>query len=203
MSKIVVDSVGSSVDIFLAMKRFYIYLHKRASDGVVFYVGKGRGKRASRTWGRNKHRQNVVAKHGCTVVIFKDNLSEEEAFNEEKGLITFFRDLGLRLTNMTDGGDGVSGLVHSLEARKKMSEVKKGENHPFYGKNHSRETRKKMSEANLKFHVIAKNIKTGEELVLKGTREIILAGFQHPSVYNCLNGKAKTHKGHTFTKIPV
>ena len=36
----------------------------------------------------------------------------------------------------------------SAEARKKISESKKGENNPLFGKHHSEETRKKMSEAN-------------------------------------------------------
>ena len=40
-----------------------------------------------------------------------------------------------------------SGKHLSAETRKKMSESKKGENHPFFGKHHSEETIKKMSEA--------------------------------------------------------
>ena len=41
----------------------------------------------------------------------------------------------------------MKGSHHSLESRKRMSEVKKGENHPLYGKHHSLESRKRMSEA--------------------------------------------------------
>ena len=40
------------------------------------------------------------------------------------------------------------GKSLSAETRKKFSEVKKGENNPFFGKHHSAETRKKISEAN-------------------------------------------------------
>lgn len=39
------------------------------------------------------------------------------------------------------------GKTHSLETRKKLSEIMSGKNHPFYGKKHSMETRKKMSES--------------------------------------------------------
>ena len=39
------------------------------------------------------------------------------------------------------------GRTVTNETRKKMSEAKKGENNPFYGKLHSEETRRKMSEA--------------------------------------------------------
>ena len=39
------------------------------------------------------------------------------------------------------------GKHHSSEALKKISEAKKGENHPMFGKQHSEESRKKMSES--------------------------------------------------------
>jgi len=40
------------------------------------------------------------------------------------------------------------GKAHSEEAKKKMSEARKGENSPMWGKPRSEETRKKISEAN-------------------------------------------------------
>ena len=49
--------------------------------------------------------------------------------------------------NFTEGGDGMSGFKHSKESKRKISEAKKGENHPMYGKSHSEEARKKISEA--------------------------------------------------------
>ena len=39
------------------------------------------------------------------------------------------------------------GRKHSEEAKRKISEAMKGENHPMYGKYHSEEAKKKMSEA--------------------------------------------------------
>lgn len=39
------------------------------------------------------------------------------------------------------------GMRLSDETKKKLSEVMKGENNPFYGKHHSEEVRKKLSEA--------------------------------------------------------
>ena len=53
--------------------------------------------------------------------------------------------------NFTDGGEGISGLMHSEETRKKISETLKGENNPNYGKTLSEETRKKMSENNARY----------------------------------------------------
>ena len=40
-----------------------------------------------------------------------------------------------------------TGKHNSAETRRKMSEAKKGENHPLYGKHHTDDTRKKMSES--------------------------------------------------------
>ena len=41
-----------------------------------------------------------------------------------------------------------TGKKFTKEQREKLSEIRKGENNPFYGKHHSEETKKKMSEAN-------------------------------------------------------
>ena len=51
------------------------------------------------------------------------------------------------------------GKSLSAETRKKFSEVKKGENNPFFGKHHSAEARKKMSEAHKGKHLSAEACK--------------------------------------------
>lgn len=105
--------------------KFYVYVHRRATDGKVFYVGKGRDKRASRTGNkRNPHWHNVVKKHGHTVHFVDTNLDETTAFELEVALI----DLCGRntLCNMTDGGEGISGMVHTSGSRSKMSVSHKG-----------------------------------------------------------------------------
>ena len=55
---------------------YYVYLHRRGTDNEVFYVGKGKGRRAWHTWGRNKHWRNSVDKHGFFVDIVVDDLQE-------------------------------------------------------------------------------------------------------------------------------
>jgi len=35
----------------------------------------------------------------------------------------------------------------------------------------------------------------------KGSAELMAAGFQNPNVYKCINGKRKSHKGHTFNRV--
>ena len=91
---------------------FYTYFHTRNDTGKVFYVGKGKGRRAHEP-GRNPHWKNIVAKHGYTVHFAMTRLSEAEAFEHEKFLILCFKDMGIYLTNMTDGGEGVSGYKHT------------------------------------------------------------------------------------------
>ena len=135
--------------------KFYIYLHRRATDNTVFYVGKGHGKRAWFVNNRSNRWNYIVTKHGYNVVIVQDNLTEEQAFILEKELIA---DIGKEsLCNMTDGGEGASGLVHSEESRRKMSNAsigrKKTEEHKQkirefnIGRKLPDETRKKISAA--------------------------------------------------------
>ena len=140
---------------------YYTYAYLR-EDKTPYYIGKGKGKRIYST-----NRIIKPPKDKSRVIYLKQNLTEEEAFRHEIYMIAVFgrKDLGTGiLYNLTDGGDGASGLSHSEESkikmsgakkgksqseetRRKMSEAKIGENHPNYGKTHSEETIKKMSEA--------------------------------------------------------
>lgn len=106
---------------------FYVYLHIRKDDGVAFYVGKGKAKRAWVTSGRSAYWNRVVAKHGLSVEIVKSDLSEEAALELEKATIL---KIGRGfLCNLTDGGEGVSGWRPSEENRARMSKAQKGRKH--------------------------------------------------------------------------
>lgn len=87
--------------------KFYVYVHRRATDGSVFYVGKGSGNR-SRNSNRNPHWKRIVAKHGFTAEIVERDLTETQAFAREVALIAHFG--RKNLCNLTDGGDGLIGL---------------------------------------------------------------------------------------------
>ena len=92
----------------------------------VFYVGKGSGKRYKSISSRNKFFKDMYNTHQCNVRKVKDGLSEKEAFDYEKYLIKYYRDnTDYRLTNITDGGDGASGMWMTDETRAKMSEASK------------------------------------------------------------------------------
>lgn len=105
----------------MAKAEFYVYVHRRADTGGVFYVGKGQGSRAHSHADRNRHWRHIVEKHGRTVHILADKLTEEEAFQQEIEVIAAHRSAGVALVNMTNGGEGVSGLrrTDSAETRAK------------------------------------------------------------------------------------
>jgi hypothetical protein len=124
---------------------FYIYFHVNLCTGKVFYVGKGSGDRAWSKESRNKYWHNIVKKYGYDIQLFEEELSEQEAFEREKYWISRFKDMGYDLANLTDGGEGVSGLLHSEQTKIKISEVNKG-NKNGLGYKHSEESKKKMSE---------------------------------------------------------
>lgn len=126
---------------------FYVYEHIRPDTGMVFYVGKGSGKRAYTRSGRNIYWKRIVNKVGSfSVRIVADNLDEELSFLVESERIDQLKRLNYSLCNMSDGGEGPSGyrfsdfqkLKISLrqkgvpkgpmleETKRKLSEVKKG-----------------------------------------------------------------------------
>jgi hypothetical protein len=102
---------------------FYSYLWMR-EDGTPRYVGKGTGKRA---FIRGSHHLRPP-KDKSLILIFPA-ATEAEAIASEIVMIDLFgrKDLGTGcLRNFTDGGDGVSGLVHSEDAKRRMSVGHKG-----------------------------------------------------------------------------
>ena len=95
---------------------FYVYLHRKKTNGEVFYVGKGSTTRAWSNAGRNELWKRIVNKYGYTVEIYLDNLQEWYAFELEQDLIALYGTIVDRtgpLSNMTGGGEGVSGVNHA------------------------------------------------------------------------------------------
>jgi len=91
---------------------FYVYLHKKKTTGEVFYVGKGKKKRAWDFVQRSQFWKHVYEKHGVEVVIYENNLQEWYAYELEKDLIALYGRLSDGkgcLVNLTDGGVSAVG----------------------------------------------------------------------------------------------
>jgi len=142
----------------------YVYLHTRRDKDEAFYVGIGSDVnyyRSKTNRNRNKHWHNIVDKLNgeYDIHILMDNISYDYAREMEKYFISLYGRSNLgkgTLCNLTDGGEGCHGLVHSEEARRKMGEPNKGktisEEHKkiiseFHtGKKHSDEWKMQMSK---------------------------------------------------------
>lgn len=101
-------------------RRHYVYLHLEAYKDRVFYVGKGVGDRHRSTSGRNIFWQRTAQKYGWRSFVLYDSLSEDCAFTMEKIVMFIAKKNGAKLVNLTNGGEGVSGLKHSDEAKEKL-----------------------------------------------------------------------------------
>ncbi|NBV27993.1 hypothetical protein EBS02_03090 [bacterium] len=100
---------------------FYVYMYLR-KNGTPYYVGKGKGDRAFRT----HNRRIRPPKDKSRIVFHTKDLSEDKAFALEVELIAKYGRIdngtGI-LRNLTDGGEGTSGLIMSDEFRAKHKEA--------------------------------------------------------------------------------
>lgn len=140
--------------------RFYVYLHRRASDLTPMYVGKGVGNRAWCKAGRSLHWKRSVEAYGIDVAIVCTGLTHEQANAKEVELIAHFGRRDQKrgpLVNLTAGGDGGAGHIPSAEARQRISLANSGRKRTaeyLVGLSvrsarlrHSEETKVKMSES--------------------------------------------------------
>ena len=209
---------------------FYTYAHY-TPQGRLFYIGKGQGNRAQRFYNRGVHWNSVVAKYGKPdVQILANWNTDKEALDHEILLIDCFKELGHKLCNQTNGGEGTSGLKLSKEHKAKISLKLKGRE----GKKPSPETLLKLRESHLgqvawnkgmqgvytqtsetiearvkklrgklynaKFTYIGTNKATMETVEFVGNPTMKNAGFDPARIRDCANGKRKSHKGYTWVK---
>lgn len=123
-----------------------IYYHRREAKKKIIEPGKKSIKIniIHKLW-----EQNLDFKE----VILFDNLTEQEAFEIENKLIKKYGRINNNtgcLANLTDGGEGPSGMVHTKKTRIRMKEAQLGEKNHFYGKHHTKESLNKMSENGMK-----------------------------------------------------
>jgi hypothetical protein len=167
---------------------FYVYVHKRADTNQVFYVGKGKGKRAFQVARKSSDWKRVVSSYGYRAEFLVSGIDEEFAFFAEQEAIDVYRKRGAPLTNITDGGRGVKGLKHKEETKRLIS-TKSAENNPRYwlGKKMSDTHRQKLSESHKgKLQTEEQRRKTSETLRAnphKNKKPVICTntGVEYPS----------------------
>jgi hypothetical protein len=136
---------GFIAPFLLYLNMAIVYIHKRADNGDVFYVGIGKTeKRAYQEKYRNQYWKNVAKKYGYTVCIIKSEIDWSEACCLEIELIAKYKRKihGGTLCNITAGGDGVVGVKMSEEHKSKISKSNKG-------KKRSSETRASISKSRM------------------------------------------------------
>lgn len=133
---------------------FCVYLLTNTVNGKR-YVGKASD--PSARWAKHLHNVNqghdtalyrAVRKHGAKAFVrdvLQECASEAEAFEREVFWIETLGSFGTGGYNMTAGGEGPAGLVHSEESKALM--VHRGASNGMHGQTHSPEARAKISAA--------------------------------------------------------
>jgi len=141
------------------MNTYYVYQYLRSKDsdqgksGTPYYVGKGKSKRA---W--VKKRTVPMPTDESMIVLVAENLTESEAFELEKSLISQWGRLDNGtgcLRNLTDGGEGCSGRKLSAESISKRSEAWK--------RSYSTLSKEEKSERSKKAHKAWMDMSTPEQ----------------------------------------
>jgi len=237
-------------------KGYYVYVYldtrkpgKYAYDNnqIIFnyepiYVGKGKDRRAyihiyyALT---NKDKRNIYFKNKIKaiysktekfpqVIIYKENLSNEDSLKEEKRLIELIgrndKKLGT-LMNLTDGGETTIGYVMPESRKKKLAELNSGDNNPVrkkgghseetkiimslsqkgeknhrFGKKNSKEHKETIANSNSKNYLII----TPENIEIKITnlKEYCrVNNLSYSSMCHVGSGRRKQYKGYSVIKL--
>lgn len=112
--------------------KYYLYQHVRVDKNEIFYIGIGtkynnekRYKRAHDKRNRNIFWKRITAKTEWKVEILLESDNHDFILQKEVEFIKFYgrKNLGKgTLANLTDGGEGNTGVVVSEERRKQMSQ---------------------------------------------------------------------------------
>jgi DNA invertase Pin-like site-specific DNA recombinase len=140
---------------------FYVYELFNPIKNEPFYVGKGKNNRYAHHFttkkDNNKHKKNTIdkiVKLGEKVIVkivFRSNNEIDVLSKETELILSYGRNdnkTGI-LTNLTNGGEGISGYIPTKELKELWSKIRKGSNNGMYNKKHTQESLNKMSEIRL------------------------------------------------------
>ena len=140
----------------------------------------------------------AILKYGWDNIEHKvliDNLTEHEAKDIERQLISYYKSKG-KSYNITDGGDGILGKHHSAEVRKRMSEAAKGRDMSkallarIKNANYENTYRRRIAQYDLNGNYI--NEFTSIQEAMKFLNKTSKA------IQNCLAGRTKTAFGYIW-----
>lgn len=131
------------------MCNYYTYAYLR-EDRTPYYVGRGKGDRAYRRHWRSRVKGGYFEPPSKDrILILKKNLTEEEANKHEIYMIAVFgrkdNKTGI-LRNLTDGGEGTSGVKITEDRLMKLKKPKSEEHKQKLRKPKSDEYKRKMSD---------------------------------------------------------
>lgn len=137
-----IDLNRVSRDARIPSKKHIVYALVDPHNNELRYVGKSsRGMKRPRKHLTACGRRGDTHRHCWLKQMFKDEgtvpsiivlcecETEVEALAWEVQFIALFRTAGFRLTNLTDGGEGMSGYKVSDETKRKLAEFNKGHKH--------------------------------------------------------------------------
>ncbi len=103
---------------------------------------------------KNTYKNNwikSIGKNNLIICLIEENILSSDDINiKERKLIKEYKELGYKLTNTTDGGEGWKDMKFTDKHKYNISlnhSDTSGEKNPMYGKKHAKETLIKMSDA--------------------------------------------------------
>lgn len=124
---------------------YYVYFYIRKDKNRIFYVGKGKGKRyLDKIGNRNEYFIRICNKTDVFPIIYRKNLTEKDAFELEKRMIQYLKNIGWAEANFHEGGSGGNTLKYASEEKKKQYRQKMSKS--IQKICHTEDYRKKVSE---------------------------------------------------------
>lgn len=171
------------------LNNYTVYKHTTPSGKV--YIGitsKAVEKRwlNGRGYRRNEHFWNAIQKYGWENIehkILATGLTKEEASEAEKMYIAIFSSHEPKHGyNLTEGGE--TGIVHTIESRRKLSESRKGQRYNIgvpFTEERKRHLRENHADVRGEKNPMFGKKRTPEEIAIRQAHRVYVRGANHPS----------------------